>query len=122
MGITTVQKFILFTLGSWHLEAQRKFSDKPIQVVISKAKFIEVARNAQFVTKQARALYKNLEDLEKRKLLSYDHKALALTSKGQKLFDRLYADLRPYVNVIHVLKQENPLSYVRLQTVLQQSF
>jgi predicted transcriptional regulator len=116
---TNVQKFILFTLGSWYLEANRRFLDRQIEIVISKATFIDLVLRANLAQKQARALYKNLEDLEKRKLVSYAHKSLALTVKGQRLFEKIYHELRPYVNVIHALKQKDPFSYARpVQTVL----
>lgn len=121
MAATNVQKFILFTLGSWYLETQRRFASIPVNVVISKVTFIDLVMRAHFATKQARALYKNLEDLEKRKLISYENKSLALTPKGQKLFEKIYQELRPYVNVIHALKQKDPFSYTRkVQTVLSQ--
>lgn len=116
---TNVQKLILFTLGSWYLEAQRKFQDSPVSIVISKATFIDLILRANIAGKQERALYKNLEDLEKRKYITYDNKSLALTNKGNKLFDKVYKELRPYVNVIHALKQKDPLSYSRrVQTKL----
>lgn len=77
---------------------------------------------ANLAGKQARAIYKNLEDLEKQKYISYEHRTLTLTKKGQKLFEKLYKELRPYVNVIHALKQTNPLSYSRkVQTILSQT-
>ena len=118
---TNVQKFILFTLGSWYLEANRKFSGIPVEILISKVTFIDLMLRSNLAGKQARALYKNLEDLEKRKLISYANRSLALTMKGQRLFERIYHELRPYVNVIHALKQKDPLSYSRrLQTVLSQ--
>lgn len=116
---TNVQKLILFTLGSWYLEAQRKFQDTPVSIVISKATFIDLILRANIAGKQERALYKNLEDLEKRKYIRYDNKSLALTTKGNKLFEKVYKELRPYVNVIHALKQKDPLSYSRrVQTKL----
>jgi|GEM_PF-567246 len=117
---TSVQKFILFTLGSWYLEANRKLPE-PVAIVISKATFIDLLMKANLAGKQARAIYKNLEDLEKQKYISYANRSLALTKKGQKLFARLYKELRPYVNVIHALKQTNPLSYTKkAQTILTQ--
>ena len=116
---TSVQKFILFTLGSWYLEANRRFTNTPVEIVVSKAAFIGVVIRAHFAQKHARALYKNLEDLEKKKLISYHNKSLVLTKKGQRTFEAIYRELRPYVNVIYALKQKDPLSYARkMQTVL----
>ncbi|HSU72908.1 MAG TPA: hypothetical protein VLJ21_03610 [Candidatus Binatia bacterium] len=118
---TNVQKFILFTLGSWYLEANRRFDRAPVEIVISKATFIDLLMRANLAGKQARAVYKNLEDLEKQKFISYRNRSLALTVKGQKMFEKIYRELRPYVNVIHALKQKDPLSYSRrVQTVLSQ--
>ena len=71
MKATRVQGFILFTLGKWFEEANRKIAGKPLEVSISKATFIGLVKKAEFARKQSRALYKNLEILEKKKLIVY---------------------------------------------------
>ena len=56
MKATSVQKFILYSLGSWIEEANKRIVDKQLQVSISKALFIEMVRNAGLAEKQKRAL------------------------------------------------------------------
>ncbi|MBW2978342.1 hypothetical protein KY331_05850 [Candidatus Woesearchaeota archaeon] len=120
MKITNKQKFILYTLGKWYAEANNKLKGKPFHVMISKSVFIDVAKKAKMVKKKERALYKNLEFLEKKKLISYVNKNLSLTAKGKKLFDKLNEELSPYLNVTETLKKQNPLSYSRkAQTVFR---
>jgi len=111
--ITNKQKFILYTLGKWYAEANKKLKDKGLQVVISKSVFIDVAKKAEMVRKKERALYKNLEFLEKKKLISYNNKNLALTDKGKKIFAELNKELSPYFKVTATLRKKDPLSYSR---------
>lgn len=120
MKTTTKQKFILFTLGQWYLEANKKLKNRPLQVAISKSVFIDVAKKAKMVKKKERALYKNLEMLEKKKLISYKNKNLILTKKGNILFKKLNQEVTPYLKVVNTLKSKNPLSYSRkAQTVFK---
>ena len=74
MKSTKVQNYILFTLGKWFEEANEYIKDRPLEVSISKASFIEVVKTADFAKKQERALYKNLEILEKKKLINFNKK------------------------------------------------
>ena len=73
MKQSKVHSFILFSLGAWFEEANKHIEDKPLQVSISKKTFIELVMNAGIARKQERALYKNLETLEKKKLISYEN-------------------------------------------------
>jgi len=120
MKTTRVQSFILFTLGKWFEEANKKIKDRPLQVSISKATFIGLVKTAEFAKKQERALYKNLEILEKKKLISYKNKELELTKKGEKLYEEISRNLEPYFNVFKKLKEKNPISYTKkVQTIFK---
>lgn len=117
MELTPAHKFILFTLGFWYREANKKLQSKNLYVSISKALFIDIIERAGIVDKQARALYKNLELLEKNKLISYDNKSLSLTEKGKKEFERIYSDFKPYMVVIKLVSEKDVLTYSKkLQT------
>lgn len=122
MKISNKQKFILYTLGKWYAEANEKLKDRPLHVMISKSIFIDVAKKAEMVRKKERALYKNLEFLEKKKLISYSNKNLALTDKGRRAFEELNKELSPYFKVAETLRKKNPLSYSRkAQTVFRKN-
>jgi hypothetical protein len=107
-------------LGAWFEEANRRIEDKPLQVSISKKTFIELVMNAGIAKKQERALYKNLEELEKKKAISYINKSLALTPKGEKLYAKIKQDMAPYMNVLEKLVTQSPTSYTKkVQTVFK---
>ena len=80
---------------------------------MSKAAFIDLARAAGMVKKKERALYKNLESLEEKKLIMYNHKSLALTPKGQKAYERVLNELAPYLSVSQLLTNQDVLRYTK---------
>ncbi len=117
MALTNTEKFILFTLGMWYEEANKKLIDKQLEVFISKAVFIEAVIKAGIVGKEERAIYKNLELLEKKKIIDYYGKNLALTRKGYKFFNHIKKELFPYINVVNIISEKDPLTYSkRIQT------
>jgi len=120
MKTTRVQNFILFTLGKWFEEANKKIKDKPLKVSISKTTFIGLVKTAKFAKKQERALYKNLEILEKKKLIRYENKELELTKKGKELYEDINKRIKPFFNVFKKLKEESPIKYTKkVQTVFK---
>ena len=120
MKSTRTQRFILYSLGKWFEEANKKIKNKSLKVSISKTSFIELALKSGIAKKQKRALYKNLETLEKRKFLTYKNKELELTKKGEKLFKEIKEDLKPYILVYKKLKGKSPVSYTKkVQTVFK---
>jgi DNA-binding PadR family transcriptional regulator len=121
MKATKTQKFMLFSLGAWFEEANERIKDKPLKVSISKALFIDLVQNAGIAEKQERALYKNLETLEKKKLVSYKHRELELTAKGNRLYQEIKKELSPYFNVRKKLTEKSPTSYTKkVQTVFSE--
>ena len=120
MKTTRVQNFILFTLGKWFEEANKKIKEKALQVSISKKNFIDLVKKAQFAEKQERALYKNLEILEKKKLIEYKNKELKLSKKGKKLYEDINKRINTFLNVFIKLKEKNPISYTKkIQTIFR---
>ncbi|MDA1197244.1 MAG: hypothetical protein O2779_04755 [Nanoarchaeota archaeon] len=120
MAATRVQEFILFTLGKWFEEANKKIVGKPLEVSISKTIFIGLVKKAEFARKQSRALYKNLEILEKKKLISYANKELMLTARGRKLYATIDSRVSPYVDVVSRLRERDASKYTKkVQTVFK---
>jgi len=120
MRVTRVQAYILFALGTCYEQCSKRFAGKPMAVSMNKVAFIELARKANITEKKERALYKNLEALEALKIVSYDNKNLALTPKGQKVFERVRDDLIPYINVKGVLDSDHVLNFTtKTQTILK---
>lgn len=120
MKSTKTQRFILYSLGKWFEEANKKIKNKQLKVSISKTSFIELALNSGIAKKQKRALYKNLETLEKKKFVTYENRELGLTKKGEKLFKEVKDELKPYIKVYKKLKEKSPTSYTKkVQTVFR---
>ena len=99
MALTKVQQRILFSLGECHTKLNQPYADKPLKVFVSKIDFIELVKKADFVKKQDRALYKNLELLEKKKLIEYKDKKIKLTQKGKSLFNKIEKEIRPFIEI-----------------------
>ena len=120
MKSTKTQRFMLYSLGKWFEEANEKIKEKPLKVSIAKVNFIELVLNSGIAEKQDRALYKNLEVLEKKKLIIYENKELELTKKGEKLYEEIKKEIAPYISVNKKLEKKNPNSYTRkVQTVFK---
>ncbi|MBI2140680.1 hypothetical protein HYU14_07195 [Candidatus Woesearchaeota archaeon] len=120
MPTTRVQQYILFTLGKWIEEANESIKEKPLEISISKNHFIGLVLKGEFAEKQERALYKNLEILEKKKLISYGNKEMKLTPRGQRLYQEINKRIMPYVDVFRKLKEKDPISYTKkAQTIFR---
>jgi len=115
MGLSKPQAFVLFALGRCYEECDRRFADKPLVVNMNKKAFIELARAANMVSKGERAMYKNLEDLEQKRLISYDNKSLRLTDRGESRFQEILSKVEPYLAVSLLLRSENVLKYTKVQ-------
>lgn len=120
MKLTKVHKFILFALGLFYQECNKQFGGAPLELAMSKSAFIDLAMKSRITEKKERALYKNLKFLEKKKLISYYNKNLRLTQRGRKAYEKVYAELRPYLNVAWILKSSDILHYTpKVRTVLK---
>lgn len=120
MSLTNIQKRILFSLGQCYKKLNQPYQDKPLTVLISKIAFIELVKQADFIKKQERALYKNLELLEMKKLIEYSDKKIKLTQRGKRVFHRIEKETRPYLEIIGFWHQ-NPRTQRQLQTYIEES-
>lgn len=113
MRISRPQRFILFTLGKCYEASSKRFVEKPLELSLSKAAFIDLALKAGITQKKIRSLYKNLESLEKNKLIFYKNKNLFLTAKGNKLFEKIRKNMEPFINVLLVLSSDDLFRYTK---------
>ncbi len=111
MKLPEKQKFILFVLGKLYDVANKKLKGRLLEVSVSKSAFIEVVMGGGLAKKKERALYKNMESLEKSKLISYESKILKLTKKGESLYNQIDKSLAPYVEIIGLIEKENLLKF-----------
>ena len=97
------QRFILYTLGEYYTQANRKLKNRNLTITISKSVFIDLLKKTKITNNQKRALYKNLADLETKKLITYNKKVLSLTKKGSTQYKRIKSNLEAYINLAKVL-------------------
>ncbi len=120
MEVGKPHKFILFTLGEYYSEVNKRLKTKSLQLIISKVVFIDLLKKAGIVKKKERAVYKNLEWLEKKKYIKYDNRVLSLTNKGNKELEKIRKEIQPYINVSKILKSKDLLKIAKKsQTVLK---
>lgn len=99
MSLNKTQQRILYALGHCYKKYNQQYQDKPLQFFVSKIGFIELIKQSDSIKKQDRALYKNLEILEKRKLIEYQEKKIRLTQKGKIFFNKIEKEIKPFVDL-----------------------
>jgi len=110
---------MLFTLGMSYRELNKHFAEKPIEITLSKLGFIELVHSAGIVDKKERAIYKNLEMLEKKKLIVYENKSVRLTPRGNNWFALAASEIEPYIAARDTLSAKDLLQYTKkIKTVL----
>ena len=117
--VTSVERFILYSFWEFCSQANKKIDNKPLSLAVSKAEFITLIKNANITIKTERAVYRNLETLQEKKLVMYKDKSLRLTRRGQNVIKKINTELMPYLNIKDILKTESLLKHARkAQTVL----
>jgi hypothetical protein len=96
MQRSKARRLILFILGEYYRCINKKFKTPFLKVSLSKTEYIDVVRRSGVVSKQARAVYKNLEDLEKDRLIIYDHHMLKFTAKGKREYEGIRKEIDSY--------------------------
>ena len=93
--LTRPLKIALYSVGQCHKQLNKRFDNAPLDVAISKSVFIETLLSSG-MKKKERAWYKNLELLEKRKLISYSSKEIRFTERGYKAFLKVQSSIAPF--------------------------
>ena len=115
MKITKSQKLILYALGHFYNQLNQPLA-KPLKLRTSKIAFITFLLHSSLVTKQERALYKNLEILEKKKLISYENKMIKLSSNGLDIYEKINSEIEQFVLLKDFFKKDKPRR--KLQTTI----
>src|SRR3989338_6524324 len=93
MKLNKQQKLVLYALGLSYKHFHNNFKEK--------------------------AIYKNLEFLEQKKIVSYKNKSLALSQRGNKLFENLNKEVSPFLNLTETFNSQNILNFTKkARTVL----
>jgi len=104
MGLTNKQKYMLFILGEYYNKERGRLKKEFLDIAISKPVFIDLVLSSGLVSKKSRAVYKNLEMLERKKLIYYENRMLKMTALGLKRFQELEAAISPYLIAMQILK------------------
>src|SRR3989339_915820 len=104
MTLTQVERQILFSLGQFYQSLNQPLIEKPLKLRTSKITFIEHLLNSGIITKQERALYKNLESLGKNKLIEYDKKMIKFTDAGLKELDKINKEISQFISIQEYFK------------------
>ncbi|MBU1622857.1 MAG: hypothetical protein KJ597_04760 [Nanoarchaeota archaeon] len=112
------ERLILYSLGEFYKQLNQPLKEKPLQLRTSKIAFITFVLHSEIITKQERALYKNIESLEKKKLITYDKRMIKFTEKGLKILARIEQEIEQFVKISEYFRRkEMPKS--KLQTVIR---
>lgn len=103
MGLTNKQKYMLFILGEYYKKERRRLKKSFLDIAISKPVFIDLVMESGLVSKKERAVYKNLEVLERKRLIFYENRMLKLTNRGIKRFIELEKAIFPYLTAIRII-------------------
>ena len=98
-------QFILYALMKYLKKLNKKFEDKPLEASVSKIDFIKLLKELKIVEKSERGLYKNLEILQKKRLIKYENKFLKLTDRGFRIVKEKEDSLYPYIKLIVTLEK-----------------
>lgn len=117
MKLTKTQRLILFALGKFYVSLNQPLIEKPVQVRTSKIAFIEHLLKSKIVSKQERALYKNLETLENKKLILYENRMIMFTESGLKELEKISKEIEHFIDLEKYFQQEKPKG--KLQTMIR---
>jgi len=81
-------------------------NDKPLRLRTSKIAFIELLLDSGIVSKQERALYKNIESLEKKNLIEYRNRRIRFTEEGLKALRKVNHDFKRFENLKTYFQEE----------------
>ncbi|MDO8510636.1 MAG: hypothetical protein Q7S55_00565 [Nanoarchaeota archaeon] len=117
MKLTKTQRLILYALGHFYTSLNQPLVEMPVQVRTSKIAFIEHLLAAKKISKQERALYKNLETLGNKKLISYENRMIIFTESGLKELEKINKEIDHFTALEKYFEQEKPKG--KLQTVIR---
>lgn len=114
--INIKHKIVMYSLGLYN-ELASKNVPKGLAVVLPKYVFINFVKDIKIIKKGERALYRNLEFLEKKKCIEYDNHDITLTKKGKALYKSIKQEVRPFIDVAKTIIPKKIISKTRkLQT------
>ncbi len=120
MQLTATQKLILHSLGHFYQSINQPLIEKPLKLQTSKIAFIELLLRSRILSKQERAVYKNLETLEKKRMIEYERRMIRFTERGLKHLNQINKEIKPFIEVEKYFLSAKPSR--KMQTVINQEF
>ena len=117
MKVTKTQRQIIFALGQFYQQLNQPLIAKPIQVRTSKIAFITFLSHSKIITKQQRALYKNLETIENKGLIEYHKSMITFTPIGLEILDKIIKEIDQFVKLKEFF--ENRKQKNEIQTIIR---
>ncbi len=96
--INIKHKIVMYALGKYN-EIAVKNVPKGMAVVLPKYVFINFVKKIKLIQKGERALYRNLEFLEKKKFIEYDNQDIKITAKGKKFYKEVKEEIKPFLDI-----------------------
>ncbi len=118
MKLTNSQRLILFALSRFYQSLNQSLTAKHLQVQTSKITFIELLLESKIISRQERTIYKNLEALEKNKLIAYDKRMIKFTNKGFQELKKIELEVMQF-NLLEKYFSEQHKIKRKLQTVIK---
>ena len=115
--LTKTERLILFSYSQFYSSKNQQLVTKPLRLETSKITFIELILQSKIITKQERALYKNLESLEDKRLIEYDYRMIKVTDSGLKMVQKIDREINQFVDIKDYFKEIKKTKR-KLQTVI----
>ncbi len=106
---------MLYALGKFYSALNQPLVEKPVTLSTSKKVFIKLLLKAGIVSKQERAVYKNMEALEKKKLIAYERRMIRFTEKGLKDLEVITLEAMQYTLLENYFQRVKPQGQTRLR-------
>ena len=99
MRLNKTERLILFSLGEFYGQLNQPLQEKPLKLRTSKVVFISFLLHSEIITTQERALYKNLESLQDKRLISYEGRMIHFTNKGLEILTKINDEITKFVEI-----------------------
>ena len=117
MKLTSPQRLMLFSLGQFYERLNQPLVETPLQLRTSKIAFIELLLDSRLLAKHERALYKNVETLEQKKMIAYHHRMIKFTEAGLRELEKMQKEVSMFENM-KAYFQQSKKPQRKLQTTL----
>lgn len=118
MKLTKAQSLILYSLGCFYQSVNQNLTAKHLKLRVSKIAFIELLLDSKIISKQERALYKNLETLQRKELIGYKNRKIKFTDEGLKQYKKIEREISKFNN-LSTYFNEGSKPKRKLQTILE---